>query len=166
MRCSKVGFPVPLYRGVRPPPDRLDGGEPGVPHAPAQANATLARGKRGFPFPSARGQASFRPVGRWGTRGSPRPRSGERDARQRQAGFPVPPYRGGGSRAAPCPCYTPNNERINAFCTCRRFSACSKTSDCGPSITSAVTSSPRWAGRQCINTARGAARAIRAGFTW
>ena len=36
-----------------------------------------------------------------------------------------------------------------AFCACRRFSACWKTSDCGESITSAVTSSPRWAGRQC-----------------
>src|SRR5512139_4081653 len=36
---------------------------------------------------------------------------------------------------------------ISAFCTCRRFSASSHTTDCGPSITSAVTSSPRCAGR-------------------
>src|SRR5512143_2864374 len=39
---------------------------------------------------------------------------------------------------------------ISAFCTCRRFSASSHTTDCGPSITAAVTSSPRCAGRQCM----------------
>src|SRR5512141_1413553 len=42
---------------------------------------------------------------------------------------------------------------ISAFCTCSRFSASSHTTDCGPSITSAVTSSPRCAGRQCMKTA-------------
>src|SRR4030065_730827 len=42
---------------------------------------------------------------------------------------------------------------ISAFCTCRRLSASSHTTDCGPSITSAVTSSPRCAGRQCMKTA-------------
>ncbi len=42
---------------------------------------------------------------------------------------------------------------ISAFCTCIRFSASSQTTDCGPSITSAVTSSPRCAGRQCIKRA-------------
>uniref|UniRef100_UPI00311D4382 hypothetical protein n=1 Tax=Thauera sp. SDU_THAU2 TaxID=3136633 RepID=UPI00311D4382 len=36
---------------------------------------------------------------------------------------------------------------------CRRFSASSKTTDWGPSITSSVTSSPRCAGRQCMKSA-------------
>ena len=45
----------------------------------------------------------------------------------------------------------------DAFWACRRFSASSNTTDCGPSITSAVTSSPRWAGRQCMNIASGLA---------
>ena len=53
-----------------------------------------------------------------------------------------------------------------AFWTWRRFSASSKTTDCGPSITSAATSSPRWAGRQCMKTASGAAAAIISGVTW
>ena len=43
------------------------------------------------------------------------------------------------------------------FCACRRFSASSHTTDCGPSITPAVTSSPRWAGRQCMKMASGLA---------
>ena len=46
------------------------------------------------------------------------------------------------------------------FCACRRFSASSNTTDCGPSITSSVTSSPRCAGRQCMKIASGLARAI------
>lgn len=37
---------------------------------------------------------------------------------------------------------------MTAFCACRRFSASSNTTLCGPSITSAATSSPRCAGRQ------------------
>src|SRR5262249_40945345 len=41
----------------------------------------------------------------------------------------------------------------SAFCVCSRFSASSQTTLCGPSITSAATSSPRWAGRQCMNSA-------------
>ena len=40
------------------------------------------------------------------------------------------------------------------------------TTDCGPSITSAATSWPRWAGRQCMKIASGCARAISAGVTW
>jgi hypothetical protein len=47
----------------------------------------------------------------------------------------------------------PMHQRMIAFCACKRFSASSKTTDCGPSITSLVTSSPRWAGRQCMNSA-------------
>ena len=44
-----------------------------------------------------------------------------------------------------------------AFCTCRRFSASSKTMERGDSMTSSVTSEPRCAGRQWRNTASGAA---------
>ena len=43
----------------------------------------------------------------------------------------------------------------SAFCACSRFSAWSKTTDCGDSKTSAVTSSPRCAGRQCMKSAFG-----------
>src|SRR6266700_1523274 len=45
---------------------------------------------------------------------------------------------------------TPIVNAIIAFCTCIRFSAWSYTTDCGPSITASVTSTPRSAGRQCI----------------
>ena len=45
---------------------------------------------------------------------------------------------------------------------CMRLPACCHTTDCGPSITSAVTSSPRCAGRQCRNTADSAAAFISA----
>src|SRR5260370_902768 len=43
------------------------------------------------------------------------------------------------------------------FCAWRRFSASSNTTDCGPSITSSVPSSPPSAGRQCINRPSGIA---------
>jgi len=52
-----------------------------------------------------------------------------------------------------------------AFCACRRFSASSNTLDWGPSMTAAVTSSPRCAGKQCRKIASGAACAINASFT-
>ena len=39
---------------------------------------------------------------------------------------------------------------ISALPVCIRFSASSKTTDCGPSMTSSVTSRPRSAGRQCM----------------
>ena len=51
------------------------------------------------------------------------------------------------------------------FCACRRFSASSQISDCGPSITPSTTSSPRWAGRQWRNLAPGLARCISASVT-
>ena len=38
-----------------------------------------------------------------------------------------------------------------AFCACRRLPACFITTECPESMIAAVTSSPRWAGRQCIN---------------
>ena len=47
----------------------------------------------------------------------------------------------------------------------RRFSAWSNTRLRGPSSTSSVISSPRWAGRQCITQASGAC-ASSAAFTW
>src|SRR5207249_6060030 len=58
-----------------------------------------------------------------------------------------------------------NRARI-AFCAWSRFSAWSKTIDCGPSITSSVISRPRCAGRQCITRASGFARSRSFAFTW
>lgn len=52
-----------------------------------------------------------------------------------------------------------------AFCACSRFSAWSKTIDWGPSMTSAVCSSPRMAGRQFINLAVGLACRIKSAET-
>ncbi len=51
----------------------------------------------------------------------------------------------------------PRHQARMPFWACRRFSASSNTTDWGPSITSAVTSSPRWAGRQCMNMVSGLA---------
>jgi preprotein translocase subunit SecA len=56
--------------------------------------------------------------------------------------------------------------RSTPFCACSRFSASSNTTLCGPSITSAATSSPRCAGRQCWKIASGAACAISFASTW
>ena len=61
--------------------------------------------------------------------------------------------------------YSPKHQRMIAFWACRRFSASSNITDCGPSITSDVTSSPRCAGRQCMNRASSPASAISAAFT-
>ncbi len=46
----------------------------------------------------------------------------------------------------------------SARAECMRLPACCHTTDCGPSMTSAATSSPRCAGRQCMKTASGARR--------
>ena len=43
----------------------------------------------------------------------------------------------------------PASQVSSAFCACRRLPASSQTTDCGPSMTSEVTSLPRYAGRQC-----------------
>ena len=59
----------------------------------------------------------------------------------------------------------PMHQAITPFCAWRRFSASSKTTDCGPSMTSSVTSSPRWAGRQCMKMASLAAAAMRRALT-
>ena len=72
----------------------------------------------------------------------------------------------GPSRSAGRAYQTPRHQRRIAFCTCSRFSASSKTTEFGPSITSLVTSSPRCAGRQCMKSAEGFAAAISAAFTW
>src|SRR5689334_3993549 len=52
-----------------------------------------------------------------------------------------------------------------AFCTCSRFSASSQTRDWGPSMTSAVTSSPRCAGKQCRKIALESASFIKSEST-
>jgi hypothetical protein len=64
-------------------------------------------------------------------------------------------------------CYSsaPKHHAKMPFCACRRFSASSNTTDCGPSITSSVTSCPRCAGRQCMKIASRAAFAISRAFT-
>src|SRR5690606_9883370 len=59
----------------------------------------------------------------------------------------------GAHHAHPCS----NNQVSKAFWTCRRFSASSQTTLCGPSMTSAAISWPRYAGRQCSTIASGAA---------
>ncbi len=46
------------------------------------------------------------------------------------------------------------------FCACRRFSASSHTTDWGPSMTAAVTSSPRYAGSQSMKMASSLAIAM------
>ena len=59
----------------------------------------------------------------------------------------------------------PKHHRRMLFCACNRFSASAQISDCGPSMTSGVTSSPRCAGRQWRNFASGLAAAISAAST-
>ena len=84
-----------------------------------------------------------------------------------EAGCPV--VRQGGRRvrfSAPYVSYTPRHQRMIAFWACRRFSASSQITECGPSITSEVTSSSRCAGRQCMKSASGLASAISAALTW
>src|SRR6185437_2786922 len=49
-----------------------------------------------------------------------------------------------------------NSQSMAPRAVCIRFSACFQTPDRGPSITAAVTSSPRCAGRQCRKRASGA----------
>ena len=61
--------------------------------------------------------------------------------------------------------HTSRHQRMIAFCACSRFSASSKTTECGPSITALVTSSSRCAGRQCMKSAPGLAAAITASLT-
>ena len=57
-------------------------------------------------------------------------------------------------------CPGARHQHNTPFWACSRFSASSKTTDCGPSITSAATSSPRCAGRQCMKSACFAAAPI------
>ena len=71
-----------------------------------------------------------------------------------------------GSRLAGHARVAPKHQARMPFCTCSRFSASSKTTDCGPSITSSVTSSPRWAGKQCMKIASLPAQAISFALTW
>jgi fructose-bisphosphate aldolase, class II len=62
--------------------------------------------------------------------------------------------------------YSSSRNSSSAFWACSRFSASSQTTLCGPSMTPAATSSPRWAGRQCMKTASSAARAMSSSVTW
>src|SRR5581483_635728 len=71
-----------------------------------------------------------------------------------QLGHPVLALRLGHNSSA----VAPNNQRSRPRKACIRLWAWRHTTLCGPSTTSAATSSPRWAGRQCRNTAPGAAR--------
>ena len=52
--------------------------------------------------------------------------------------------------SAACQARPPMVSAKSALAVWRRFSASSNTTDCGPSITSSVTSLPRSAGRQCM----------------
>ena len=70
------------------------------------------------------------------------------------------------SSLAPHASTAPRHQARMPFWACSRFSASSKTTDCGPSITSSVTSSPRCAGRQCMKIASGLPAAISRSFTW
>src|SRR6218665_3515204 len=58
-----------------------------------------------------------------------------------------------------------NSHATSAFCASNLFSASPHPADCGPSMTSAATSYPRYAGRQCRKIAVGADAAIVAGVT-
>ena len=85
-----------------------------------------------------------------------------------------PPRQGVGGRAKPghdgevCahPAPTPMHQARMPFWACSRFSASSNTTECGPSITASVTSSPRWAGRQCMKIASALALPISSALTW
>lgn len=70
-----------------------------------------------------------------------------------------------GSHGAPRYAPPPRTASRMALAVCRRFSAWSKTTEAGPSMTPAVTSRPRWAGRSCRKTACGAAWRISASST-
>ena len=59
-----------------------------------------------------------------------------------------------------------SNHASSAFCVCNRFSAWSQTIERGPSRTSAVISSPRCAGRQCITTTSSSACRTTSPFSW
>ena len=63
-------------------------------------------------------------------------------------------------------CWPVSRNSSSAFWACRRFSASSQTTERGSSIISWLTSSPRWAGRQCMKRASGSARSINSGVTW
>ena len=59
-----------------------------------------------------------------------------------------------------------SSQASSAFWACSRFSASSQTTLCGPSITAAVISSPRCAGRQCSTTQPGPARPSFSSSSW
>ena len=60
----------------------------------------------------------------------------------------------------------PITASMRAFWKCIRFWACGKMMLIGPSAISSTTSSPRIAGRQCMNFVSGLAWLHSSGFTW
>ena len=113
----------------------------------------------------------YRPCGD-GRHGTAR---GDRPVPDRSGGVRSPPRPAsggwGGRCCRWCRCtgrsedQTPRHQRMTAFCACRRFSASSKITECGPSITALVASSLRCAGRQCMKSASGLARDISCSLT-
>ena len=59
-----------------------------------------------------------------------------------------------------------SSQASSAFWACSRFSASSQTTLRGPSITAAVISSPRCAGRQCSTTQPDPARPSFSSSSW
>ncbi len=139
--------------------------------APA-ARGVEGVGARPQPRPSAsrRRRAGSKGWALGFSRGRARRAGGARDRRagrsaSAEAGRVSPEARGierVGARLQP----RPSAHSSTPFCACRRFSASSNTTLCGPSITSSVISSPRWAGRQCITIASPAACFSSAAFNW
>jgi hypothetical protein len=82
---------------------------------------------------------------------------GRRRSGRRRAASPAWRSRRRAGRPARRWSVAPRHQASTAFCACSRFSASSKTTEFGPSMTSSVTSSPRCAGRQCMNRASGLA---------
>ena len=96
-------------------------------------------------------RGSARAARRGRARRAPRPRRARRRRRRQSR------YHRAWPRAQPRASPPSRHQARIAFCACSRFSASSKTTECGPSITASVTSSPRWAGRQCMKSASGLA---------
>ena len=97
--------------------------------------------------------------------GSPRKGASRRRGRRRRLG--ISSSYGAARRISPgahAPT-APMHQASTPFWACRRFSASSNTTDRGPSMIAAVTSSSRCAGRQCMKIASGAACAISSALT-
>ena len=119
-------------------------------------------------------QLSYTPPAEAGSTGS---QMGGQAAPRKAGGLRCGKRRGGDEKGRPRddaagpvdrearPAQPAKHQRRMAFWAWRRFSASSKITECGPSMTSEVASSSRCAGRQCMNSASGAALAISAALT-